>query len=230
MIPRGRHPHSIEPDSFFPRVLTVGENIEEINDNNGNVWDDGGIGLVPPGALLPYAGVAPPFGWLLCNGGLVFRADYPRLFAAIGTTYNVGGEPGDKFRLPNLQDRVPVGVSGSKPLASLGGEESVTLTPDEMPNHSHAVDDPGHAHTIFDPGHGHQSKGVGLSFVAGGSEFISPNGPDVNNYGNPILNNVTGISGTDSAGSNVSLGYEGGGNEHENMPPYIALNYIIRTG
>ena len=59
---------------------------------------------IPAGITAHYAAVGsgtPPAGWLLCNGGIVSRTTYARLFAAIGTTYNTGGESGAQFRLPD---------------------------------------------------------------------------------------------------------------------------------
>jgi hypothetical protein len=53
-----------------------------------NVSD--GFGLVPVGAVLPFAGPVVPVGWLLCDGGAVNRQDYPALFAAIGVAHGTG--------------------------------------------------------------------------------------------------------------------------------------------
>lgn len=61
----------------------------------------------PPGMIGQYANTAiAPNGWRLCNGALLVRADYPDLFAVIGTTYNTGGEPADQFRIPTIAQRV----------------------------------------------------------------------------------------------------------------------------
>lgn len=61
-------------------------------------------------AVVWLGGGTLPAGLLAASGGLVLRADYPALFAAIGTTYNTGGETGTQFRLPNMTPAPPVGV------------------------------------------------------------------------------------------------------------------------
>ncbi|MBR3371168.1 MAG: tail fiber protein [Rhodobacteraceae bacterium] len=64
--------------------------------------DDGGLGLVPAGALMDFARQTAPDGWLICNGAEVPRAQYPALFAAIGTIWGVG-DGSTTFNLPDLR-------------------------------------------------------------------------------------------------------------------------------
>ena len=59
----------------------------------------GAVGVLPAGAVIPYAGSAAPAGWLLCGGQAVSRSDYAALFAIIGTTYGVGNGS-TTFNLP----------------------------------------------------------------------------------------------------------------------------------
>lgn len=68
------------------------------------------IGIVPPGAILPFAGTTPPAGYLLCDGAEVLETDYPRLFNAIGTAW--GTSSSFTFRVPDLRGRFPRGVDG----------------------------------------------------------------------------------------------------------------------
>lgn len=65
-------------------------------------------GIVPPGAVIPYAGSSAPDGWLLCDGRTVSRTTYAALFAVIGTTYGAGNGS-TTFALPDLRDRVAWG-------------------------------------------------------------------------------------------------------------------------
>jgi hypothetical protein len=61
----------------------------------------------PVGLLGEFAvASAAPNGWLLCDGSLLDSADYPDLFAVIGSTYNTGGEPAGQFRLPTINGKV----------------------------------------------------------------------------------------------------------------------------
>jgi microcystin-dependent protein len=81
-----------------------------------------------------------PAGWAFCQGQLLSIAQNPQLFSIIGNNY--GGNGSSDFALPNLQG-VPVGA-GQAPgrsdytLGQTGGEVAVTLTPQQMPSHSHA--------------------------------------------------------------------------------------------
>lgn len=92
--------------------------------------------VLPAGIFMPYAGAVStiPSGWLLCNGQSVSRQSYQRLFAAIGTAY--GSVDGSTFNVPDLQERVPVGLSaGSAEFGTLGataGAKTHTLTAAEQ--------------------------------------------------------------------------------------------------
>lgn len=114
--------------------------------NSGVTYDDVGthweiVGL-PPGAIVMTATPSAPQGWLLCRGQVLSRADYPALFAAIGSTY--GGNGSTTFGLPDLTGRGPVGAgtgtafgATAHALGALKGEETHKLTVAEMPNHVH---------------------------------------------------------------------------------------------
>ena len=90
------------------------------------------------GFIYPLASMTVPEGFLLCDGTAYNRAEYPELFAAIGTMYGAGNGS-TTFNVPNLQTRVPVGAGEGYELGSTGGEAEHTLTVDEMPSHTHNV-------------------------------------------------------------------------------------------
>jgi len=156
---------------------------------------------VPVGTVLAYAGkdASVPKGFLLCNGQEVSVRDFPGLYRLIGTIY--GGDGATKFRVPDLRGRTIIGTGQGggltdRLLGGHGGEESHTLTPEEMPEHSHVqvLDDK----TGTYPGSG-QADGNGADGAhSGGVE----NGTTRN---------------------------AGGGRPHNTMPPFISLNYIIKT-
>lgn len=102
-----------------------------------------GTGALPTGSVIPFAGAAAPLGFLLCDGGTVDRTAFAALFAVLGTTFGAG-DGATTFHLPDLRGRFPVGVGTgpgltARALGAQGGEEKHTLTPAEMPKHSHTV-------------------------------------------------------------------------------------------
>lgn len=170
--------------------------------NATNLAESAG-GKVPIGALMPYAGLATPAGWLLCKGQSLARSSYPDLFKAIGTLY--GAADAQSFSIPDLRTRVPVGVSDKHvtfgQMGSKGGEERHTLLVSELPAHTHIL------------------KGVGKTFKGGLEQTNLGAGSGwttVTNY-------------TAAGKPNLEAAATGSNNPHNNMPPYIVLNYIIRA-
>ena len=116
----------------------------------------------PPGAVQMFGGDSAPSGWLLCDGTAVSRSAYADLFSVIGTTYGAG-DGSTTFNLPDLQDRFPIGKSGTRALGTTGGSETIDLA------HSHTVD--GHTHSLSTASLNHRhSLGISLS---GGSHAHS---------------------------------------------------------
>lgn len=168
---------------------------------------------VPPaGSLVQYAGAAAPSGWLLCNGASVSRTAYSGLFAVVGTAF--GSVDGNTFNLPDLRDRVPVGVSGTKTRGATGGAETHVLSGAEMPNHQHTID------------HNHPSDNVLDGSVV---SSLTYNGIAGGQLGNGFSVNLATGRADLSPLSGVSSGWAGSGQAHNNMQPYVALNYIIKT-
>src|SRR4030088_1284193 len=87
------------------------------------------------GEIRMFAGNFAPQGWAFCNGQLMAIAENDALFQLIGTTY--GGDGQTTFALPNLQSRIPVHAGPGFTLAQTGGAETVTLTTNQIPAHSH---------------------------------------------------------------------------------------------
>ena len=108
-----------------------------------------GIEGIPTATIVPWSSSSVPTGFLECNGALVSRSTYSALFAIIGTTYGAG-DGATTFKLPDLQDNVAMGKSGTKALASTGGANTVassgnvggstanaTLSTAQLASHSH---------------------------------------------------------------------------------------------
>jgi microcystin-dependent protein len=100
-----------------------------------------GIEGIPTATIVPWSDSSVPTGFLECNGAAVSRSTYSALFAIVGTTYGAG-DGASTFNLPDLQDNVPLGKSGTKALASTGGTETAatanaTLSTAQLASHSH---------------------------------------------------------------------------------------------
>mgnify|MGYP000992274783 CR=1 FL=1 len=184
-------------------------------------------GLVPPGIISAYISNTAPTGYLLCDGTAVSRSTYATLFAIIGTTYGAG-DGSTTFNVPNLKGKVAVGKNSSDTefdtLAETGGAKTHTLTTAEMPTHNHTVSDPSHAHGVYDPGHSHRVSYVGTSGSYGwldsahasssGNAYTSGSGTGIGIYG---------------ATTGITLANAGSGSAHNNIQPYLVVNYIIKT-
>src|SRR6056300_1924136 len=86
-----------------------------------------GVEGIPTATVVPWTDATIPSGFLEFDGAAVSRTTYADLFAIVGTTYG-SGDGSTTFALPDLQDNVAVGKSGSKALASTGGANTVTAT------------------------------------------------------------------------------------------------------
>lgn len=133
--------------------------------------------VLPAGMTMPFAGAAVPKGWLLCDGSAVSRASYPRLYAAIGTTYGAG-DGSTTFNVPNLKGRVVAMVDPAvvavNTLGKTGGSRDSSLV-----SHSHTVNSHGHGFTT----QGHHGHG----FVA---EAPATDSRDINHYHDLWTNGV----------------------------------------
>jgi microcystin-dependent protein len=164
-----------------------------------------------------------PVGWAFCNGQLLPISENETLFNLIGTTY--GGDGQTTFAMPDLRGRVPVG-QGQGPglqnyvIGQLAGVETVTLTVNQIPNHTHTVDSSGITATVkcrtgtpvanqrTPVGNVHAVEAAGVTMP------YSSAAPDALMMTNPVaISGNTAATGTSTA--------------HDNRQPYLAMNYCI---
>jgi microcystin-dependent protein len=148
-----------------------------------------------------FAGNFAPVGWAFCQGQTVLISENETLFNLIGTTY--GGDGQNTFALPNLQSRVPVHVGPGFALGQPGGSESVTLNVTQIPAHSHVPQCNSNAGNQNGPGNNVWAQ---LSTTT-------------------IYTNVA-PSAADALSSNA-IKSAGGSQPHDNMVPYLVVNFII---
>ncbi|MBA3242586.1 MAG: phage tail protein [Acidobacteria bacterium] len=142
----------------------------------------------------------PPKGWALCNGQLLPINQNQALFALLGTTY--GGNGQTNFALPNMRGKLPIHVGQSHTLGEAAGSTSVTLSIQQLPTHQHllqATNTDVAANRTADPA----------------GNFLGP----ANNLYGPVQTLTTLEP---SAVTRV-----GGSQPHNNMMPYLVLNFII---
>ncbi|HEV2757225.1 MAG TPA: tail fiber protein [Actinomycetota bacterium] len=139
----------------------------------------------------------PPKGWAFCNGQFLPINQNQALFALLGTTF--GGNGQTTFALPNFQGCVPIHVGNRHTLGEKAGSPSVTLSMQQMPQHPHMMQASNTNANVLDPAN------AALGAVN-------------NQYGNPA--NLTTLN-------TASVTNTGGSQAHNNMQPYLVLNFCI---
>ncbi len=161
------------------------------------------------GSIMLFAGTFEPQNWMFCNGQILSINDYQALFSILGATY--GGDGRSTFALPDLRSRFAVhpgagpGLS-PKQLGQRGGQEAVTLMETQMPTHTHAVTSKLNAKEEAN------SDEADSNYIAGTGNQIFGTTKDVE------MNSTSVEVTLQNAGSNLP---------HENLPPFLGLNYII---
>jgi len=154
------------------------------------------------GEIYMFAGNFAPVNWAFCDGSLLPIAEFTALFALIGTTY--GGDGETTFALPNLRSRIPIHQGNGHVQGSQEGVETVTLLSTQIPLHTHQLD-------------------VSL----GSSSLEAPAAGDV--PGDTTLAGVRiyALPASPAAMSPSAINPTGGGQAHQNLMPYLAVNFII---
>ncbi len=156
------------------------------------------------GEIRLFGGSFAPAGWAFCDGSLVSIAENEVLFNLVGTTY--GGDGQETFALPDLRGRVPL-HQGTGPglsprvVGETGGAESVTLTPSQLPAHTHLLMASQAVGTSPSPANAVPASTVsGLSYTAGAASLPMRAG---------------------------ALSPVGGSQPHDNVMPTVTVTFII---
>lgn len=159
------------------------------------------------GEIKMFAGNYAPRNWAFCNGQLLAVSSNDALFSLLGTMY--GGDGRTTFGLPDMRGRLPVHLGNGpgltdRRIGAKGGIEQVTLTTNQIPAHSHQLtgastraDKANPAGSVF----AHQSSTGDQQFLnyADDTKVMAPS----------------------------AIGYTGRGQNHNNMPPFQCINFII---
>jgi microcystin-dependent protein len=151
------------------------------------------------GEIRLFGGNFAPVGWAFCNGQLVPISENDALFTIIGTTY--GGDGQETFALPNLQSRVPIHQGNGFTQGEMAGVESVTLSTQQIPNHTHGLQ---------------VSSGPGAADSPEGRVLATP----------PVTRMFIEDVPTDQLAP-AALAPTGGSQPHTNLQPYVCISYII---
>jgi microcystin-dependent protein len=151
------------------------------------------------GEIRMFAGNFAPAGWMFCEGQLLPISENETLFQLIGTTY--GGDGQSTFGLPDLRGRIPLHQGNGQILAETAGVESVTLTTQQMPVHTHPM--------------------IGAN-TAGNQVSPIGNLPANSTSVKPYI-----AEDQDGNFSNAAVTPEGGSQPHDNFMPYLCVDFII---
>ncbi len=151
------------------------------------------------GEVRMFGGNFAPAGWMFCDGSLLPISENETLFQLIGTTY--GGDGQNTFALPDLRGRLPIHQGSGFVLAQTGGSETVTLTTQQIPAHTHAM----------------AASGDAANQITGNGGVVAA-APSLSMY----------YTATPDTPLNAGTITQVGGNQpHTNFQPYLCINFII---
>ena len=152
------------------------------------------------GEIRLFPGNFAPQGWAFCDGSLLSIAANTALFQLIGTTY--GGDGQSTFALPDLRSRTPIHQGQGSIVGQLSGTETVTLTVAQVPAHSHVAQ-------------------------AAANASGNPDDSPANNFWSGWTGGQFSAQAPSVSMNAAALGAAGGSQPHDNMVPFLAINFII---
>jgi microcystin-dependent protein len=191
-------------DNLFP-IASLPVSIA--NGGTGATTADGarinlGLGtfLVPTGSLIMWPSNTIPSDWKLCNGAAISRVTFATLFSLLGTTFGAG-DGSTTFNLPDYRNKMPYGADAVVVGATGGSADAIVVS------HTHTA-------TVTDPGHFHSVTGYS---VGGGPGTATGTAFGTTNTGSAVTGITVANSTTGTSGTNA------------NLPPYLGINFIIKT-
>lgn len=174
------------------------------------------------GEIRIFSGTYAPVGWAFCRGQILSINDYPGLYSVIRNTY--GTATLSSFVLPDLRGRIVIGSGqgeglSNRPLGTTGGESQVTLTTNQIPSHNHNF--------IVSTAGGTETAPMNNLLAIPSNEYppgYSGEKEDIVFYLPENVENTRMVSLDEE-----TIADNSGGEPHNNMQPYLALNYIICT-
>jgi len=229
-------------DSLFP-IASLPVSI--YNGGTGATTAEGarinlGLGtfLVPTGSLIMWPSVAIPTDWKLCNGDAISRTTFATLYSLIGTTFGVG-DGTTTFNLPNYKNRMPygadtvaVGATGGSANAIVVSHNHGGITGGQSNQHIHgysgtttgqSVD---HTHTYSQSGTSGPGGDLNIFFTNNGA-FSTP--LTTSGTSNDHSHNYSGNTGNTNVDHTHSIATDGASGTNANLPPYLGINFIIKT-
>lgn len=159
------------------------------------------------GEIRMFGGNFAPAGWAFCDGQLLPISEYDTLFTLLGTTY--GGDGQSTFALPDMRSRVPLHCGSLQgrtfTIGEMGGAESVTLTSQQIPSHSHTI-----------IGSTERGSGAFTNLTGYPAATVSAGTAMYGTSDNNVLPMAVG-----------AITPAGGTQPHDNMAPYLGVNFII---
>jgi microcystin-dependent protein len=190
--------------------------------------------MAPVGAISMFAGAALPNGWLFCDGTLYSSTDarYRPLWEVIGYRY---GQSGTSFRVPNFQDRFPLGIGlNNVTLALAAGSQKITVA--NLPNHRHNVGR--HIHRVPERNtrssgaHTHNlnmnnGRATNTSTAGGGARYTSAGSAGRANSAGGHTHNWAAFDTEQSAGDIWTVNTDQAVTD-DYRPRYLGVNFIIK--